>query len=409
MSTIASSGHETAEPSLPTREVEVLHETQTGLIERIFSLVDAGATDFGEVETTWPIEHYFDPQRFEAERTMLEAYPVPIAASSQLQRPGDYVTERAWGKPVVVVRSESGGLNAFFNVCRHRGTELISAPCGNGLRRFVCPYHAWTYSLDGELTNVPDQSGSFPGLDRGERGLRRLTVEERHGLVWVSPAGENGDAMVRAFLGPELDDEFESAGFGRYVYYREESWAGKYNWKCAVESFLENYHFAVLHRDSTNPIFIHNLGVYDRLNLHFRAIAPKKSIRDLRDLDPSEWELRPHATILYVVFPFSIFFVEKSHFSLLQIIPEEVDLCRVRAIHCVQHERLSLRPFYEANIGLFMAAIREDLGICESMQRGFRSGANTEVVFGRNEVGCHAYRACIEEQLAAAAVNGGGR
>ena len=62
--------------------------------------------------------------------------------------------------------------------------------------------------------------------------------------------------------------------------------------------------------------------------------------------------------------------------------------------------RENIFQIYEANIGLFMAAIREDLGVCESMQRGFRSGANADVLFGRNEVGCDAYRRCVEEQLA---------
>ncbi|MES1934863.1 Rieske (2Fe-2S) domain-containing protein [Salinisphaera hydrothermalis C27AD] len=196
-----------------------------------------------------------------------------------------------------------------------------------------------------------------------------------------------------------MDNEFAAYGFEEYTYYRRESWEGAFNWKSGVEQFLENYHFAVLHRDSTNWLFIHNLALCDRFERHFRGVAPKRSIRDLANQPREHWSLRPNATIIYTIFPVATFFVEKSHFSLLQIFPIGPERSRIEITHVAGQDQLSKRPFWEANIDLFKAAVNEDLETCETMQAGFRSRANDYLMFGRNEIGLDQYRRCIEDAL----------
>ncbi len=375
------------------------HAVQVDLIERLLGLIEDGATDVGEAATAWPVSSYFDPKQFAAEQTAIQRHPSILAQSTQVKAPGDFITDLSTGQNLIIARGHDGRIRGFLNACRHRGAQLVERPRGAGAS-FVCPYHAWTYDLEGHLTHVPDQAQSFPLLDKGERGLVEVRLEEHHGLIWHMPTGPDAPfSSVEDFLGPALDDEFEAYGFNDWVFYKQESWGAQVNWKGCVESFLENYHFAYLHRDSTNPIFVHNVGIYDQLNQHFRAIAPKKSMRSLKDVDRSEWEIGPNATILYVVFPLSIFFVEKHVYNLLQIFPTGVDSSVVRATTIVREDRLSMRPFYNANVALFMAAVKEDLGVCETIQRGVRSAANTDFLFGRNEVGCDLYRRCLQSAV----------
>lgn len=378
--------------------------TQSRLIERVFQLEERGPDSAIAHESEWPVEYYYDEHRYQRELAMMRRQPVPVAHVSQLREPGDFLTETILGQSVVVVRSHAGDLKAFLNVCRHRGAEVVRESSGSGLKSFVCPYHAWTYDTEGKLAHVPDQRRSFPNLCRDDFGLVELPLEERHGLAWVTVDGRSGEAgstPVDAFLGEELDAELESYRIADHPLYKTDSWTTAFNWKTGVESFLENYHFAVLHRATAGRVFVHNLGIYDQLNVHFRAVAPKKNLPELRQSEREQWSIRGTATIMYVIFPFSCLFVEKDHFNLLQILPEGVDRCRIKSTHLVRRLSPHLEEYWDGNIEFFLSAVHEDLDICESMQRGYRSAANTTVTFGRNEIGCHNYRRCIEEMLAA--------
>jgi phenylpropionate dioxygenase-like ring-hydroxylating dioxygenase large terminal subunit len=384
-------------------------DTQTALIDRVLAHMEhgAGLQPVHEVETEWPVDYYYDPDRYAREVEMVRRHPFVAAHASQLAEPGDFVTTTVCERPIVVCRTQEGELRAFLNVCRHRGSELVGEPCGAKLRKIVCPYHAWTYELDGRLSHVPDRERSFPALDVRDRGLVGLAAEERHGLVWVipDPAGTAavGDPFVERFLGPELDAELADYRIGEYAVYRQDAWDAEFNWKCGTESFLENYHFSTLHRASTYPIFLNNMGFCHRLGTHFRAVAPKRSIQELREADREKWDLRPNATVMYLLFPSTCLFVEKDHFNLLHVAPAGLNRSKATRTHLVRRLSPRLVEYWDANIEVFMSAVREDFDVCESMQRGFRSGANAEVLFGRNEFGCHEYRECIEQALAAPA------
>lgn len=376
------------------------HAVQVELIEKALAREADRETELGAQETQWPVKDYYDPRRYSREFTMIRRQPLIVAHGAELPRPGDVVAKTLLGTPVIVVRSAEGDIRVFINACRHRGAALLPEGCASGLRRFRCPYHGWSYDLDGQLVHVPDKARSFPTLDPRCRPLKALPSVERHGFVWVALDEAPEDEIdIARFLGPELDQEFHAYGFERYTFYRKEGWTGRFNWKCGVEQFLENYHFAVLHKDSTNWLFIHNLALCDRFNKHFRGIAPKRAIRELAERPFEEWDLRPNATILYTIFPVATFFIEKSHLSLLQIFPEGPEQSRVEITHLTQEDSLSKRRFWEANIELFKAAVVEDLETCETMQAGFHTPANEHVVFGRNEVGLDQYRRCIEQAL----------
>lgn len=376
--------------------------TQVSLIRRTLDHIEEGVTDLARAEVSYPVSDYYDEARHELEMEAVfrEGGAHIVAHASQLERPGDFVSDTICGIPFVVNRAPSGRINAFVNVCRHRGAMLVTEPVGRKRLNFVCPYHAWTYDADGRLTEVPDREHSFPDLDCTTRGLVRLPVEARHGFVWLRLRPEPATPEpVAEYLGP-LDAELSGYAFEQHAHYRSEEETRAFNWKVGMESFLENYHFAVLHNKSTHPIFVHNVITIDALGRHIRAVAPKRSIAKLGQVQDADWDIRPNATILYAIFPNACLFVEKSHASLLRFLPLAPDRCRVTVSHIVRDDRLGLRSFWEDNIRLFRAAADEDLAICESMQAGFRSGANREVVFGRNEKGCDLFRRAVARTVA---------
>ena len=156
-------------------------------IERIFNHIDNGTTDLGSEIWKEPVENYYTQERFDLEIKLLRSLPIPFCPSAALIENGSYIARRASGTPLLVVRGEDGQVRAFINACRHRGMKVAS---GSGCKKkaFVCPYHAWSYALDGTLKNVPGQDG-FPNLDNAENGLVEISAAENGGIVYVQQEG----------------------------------------------------------------------------------------------------------------------------------------------------------------------------------------------------------------------------
>ncbi|MDP1751750.1 MAG: Rieske (2Fe-2S) protein, partial [Reyranella sp.] len=181
------------------------HADQVAYIERMHGMARANARDDGEVSHT-SVEEYFDTDRFEREKTVLfRKYPVVVAFSAQLRKPGDFVANNDSGQPILVTRGTDGKLRAFLNVCRHRSATVELKPCGSAKRAFVCPYHGWSYDLTGRLIGITDGAW-FGEVDRATLGLRPLAVAERCGMVFVVPTalepGQSTEIDMDAFLGP---------------------------------------------------------------------------------------------------------------------------------------------------------------------------------------------------------------
>src|SRR5262245_26216052 len=157
------------------------------VVQRIFDHIDRKTTDVSEECWREPVAHYRSPERLELERELVfRRYPTPFCPSAALPETGSYVAREAAGTPLLAVRGRDGTVRVFRNACRHRGTQLAE---GTGCAKaFVCPYHGWTYLLDGSLQHVPHEEG-FPGLDTARHGLVPVAAVERGGLVFVSQDG----------------------------------------------------------------------------------------------------------------------------------------------------------------------------------------------------------------------------
>jgi choline monooxygenase len=202
------------------------------------------------VERTLPWAWYADPEvlRREGERIFARTWQY-VGHSGQLADDGSYFAAVAGQIPVVVTRARGGEIRAFLNVCRHRGHVVAS---GEGKRETLqCPYHAWTYGLDGQLRAAP-RADREPGFDFDELSLREVAVEMWGPFVFVNPdlgAAPLADALgdVPARLAEIIDvDEMEFRFRGEFEL--------NANWKIACENFLECYHCAVAHPGFTAAV-----------------------------------------------------------------------------------------------------------------------------------------------------------
>ena len=198
----------------------------------------------GTAQGTLPWSWYSDADllRLEQERIFRRGWQY-VGPAEHAAEPGDYFTCRIGDVPVVVTRDRLGELHALLNVCRHRGSIVAQ---GRGNRETLqCPYHAWTYGLDGRLRAAP-RANREPGLDTDNIALRELRVESWGPLLFVN-ADENA-APLAGTLGP-VPELVAAAGIepDSLRFRRRGEFELSCNWKIAIENYLECYHCAVAH------------------------------------------------------------------------------------------------------------------------------------------------------------------
>jgi len=196
------------------------------------------------VPTTLPASWYTDPAilRLEQERIFRRSWQY-VARADQVAEPRSYVAARAGDVPVVVLRDDEGKLRGFVNVCRHRGHEVVS---GAGSRAVLqCPYHAWTYGLDGLLRTAP-RADREPGFSTDGLGLLPVAVDTWGPWVFANPDPEA--APLAEHLG-ELPGLVAGAGLdlGTLRFRERAEWTVEANWKIVADNYLEGYHVPIAH------------------------------------------------------------------------------------------------------------------------------------------------------------------
>jgi Rieske 2Fe-2S family protein len=190
-----------------------------------------------------PARLYRDPEVAELEQRRIFERTWQLAAHvSRLPGPGTYLTTSAGNQPVLVLRDAEGELRAFRNVCRHRGSRLLSGSgeCGKAIR---CRYHGWTYRLDGELIGVPE-ARSIPGLDKVGLGLFPVRVETVAGLVFVN-LDVHAEPLAEQVAG--LPERLEPYGIERLLPHHLYEGRQPANWKIVADNYLEGYHVPIAH------------------------------------------------------------------------------------------------------------------------------------------------------------------
>ncbi|MFG3098848.1 aromatic ring-hydroxylating dioxygenase subunit alpha [Streptomyces sp. NPDC048202] len=207
---------------------------------------------------TLPGRYYTDPEVFRREQeALLESMWFCAVRSADLDRPGAFRTVQVGRESVLVTRDRTGALRAFLNVCRHRGARLCTEESGEVRRSLQCPYHAWTYGLDGKLVAAPNLT-SMPDVDRDRYGLIKVALREWLGYAWVCLADEppSFEETVRHAAVERLGDPaaIEHYGTEQLALGKRVTYDVRANWKLIVENFMECYHCATIHPELTEVL-----------------------------------------------------------------------------------------------------------------------------------------------------------
>jgi phenylpropionate dioxygenase-like ring-hydroxylating dioxygenase large terminal subunit len=374
-------------------------ETQEQLANEIESYWRAGSTALVEETYRNPVADYTDPTRLRAEMQLLfRTCPLVVGHCAELPLPRDFVARDVAGVPILVVRQDDGTIITFLNVCRHRGSKVTVEDCGHrGV--FTCPYHAWSYRLDGSLLNVsnPDDFGE---VIREDHGLVRLATEERHGLIWaVLVPGSTID--VGKFLGDELDDELASYGLDGFAVERSHTTSVQTNWKVIVDGFLETYHLGFLHSTTIGPHVKSNLAPFRSFGPHGCMTAVRNSFE--RTLTNTSGDPGPHLINAYQIFPNTVLVWSGIHMEAWMSFPQRdqpgASDVTVKVLGRADHVSAET-DYWEKNWQVVTnTVLTEDFVVGAGIQQGFSSGAQTHLTFGRNEPGVQHFHKSIHQAL----------
>jgi phenylpropionate dioxygenase-like ring-hydroxylating dioxygenase large terminal subunit len=343
--------------------------------QRILDHIKHGATDLGQTVWHEPVDNYRSQERMSAEiEIAFRRSPTPFCPSAALPDVGSYVARDAAGTPLLAVRANDGTVHAFRNACRHRGTQLAN---GSGCAKaFVCPYHGWTYALDGRLRGVPHEYG-FPDLDKELHGLVPVCAAERFGLVWVTQDEPWLTDMSLDEL-PEL-----IAPEQRLLITRESEIEA--NWKIMLEGFLEGYHIRSTHNETFYPYGFDNLNVVELFGRNSRVTYPFRRIAKLAESPPEGRRVEGLLTYVYHLFPNVLVTVLSHHTNV--IVLEPVALDRTKLITYRLTNRGSSAPELQQTVErdaefVDQTGAAEDRAVVRSIQCGIGSGANSVFTFG---------------------------
>ena len=356
-----------------------------------------GETVLGDGFETLAANIYIDPDRYEAEqRNIFDKVPHLLAPSALLTEPRQAVAHDGYGTPLILTRDDDGRAHVFANVCRHRGTRLIDSEEPVPAKRIICPYHAWAYKPDGELTGMP-RADCFPGFDKSAHGLREFPCVEAGGLIWwaKNDAADFTDALA---LAPDLD----AFGLGDHYLYRRRTHDVAGNWKLFVDAFLESYHVQRLHAQTIAPFFTDGITAADSIGRHQRAVVGRECY--LAEIDRDDWtQLRKALTYTYQLFPGSVIIVSPDYINLLVGMPQSVDRTLVEDFMLIPEKPTSneaeahwQRSWDLLDGGTFGA---EDFHAAALCHRGLASGQIDKVVLGTLEAGIVDFHRKLEEMI----------
>jgi nitrite reductase/ring-hydroxylating ferredoxin subunit len=378
------------------------HATQVALAHRVFDCIDHNTTELADAIFRNPTTSYTCPKRAERERDVLfRSHPLFFGLSCELAKPGDYRTDDLSGVPILVVRTNSGQLRAFLNVCRHRGAKVASGS-GSGKRTFVCPYHAFTYDLEGRPIRM--HAEGFPGLRREDLSLVQIPVAERYGMIWLRATPDGGEIDVDELLGG-LGPEMASYDLAGYRQYKARTLVKDMNWKLVIDTFLETWHVATLHRETVGPIFQPNVNVFDAFGRNGRLIIPRRSMVELKREPESGWDFLKHSAIVYMLFPNALLVWQGDHFETWRSFPvgDSPAKCLTEAALFTPTAAITdqERRHWDRNFDLLMQTVdAEDFPVCVDIQRGFNASAQHYITFGRNEPALGHYHHSLQAALA---------
>jgi choline monooxygenase len=364
-------------------------------LEEVIGSYDAGAP----LEDAWtiPSPWYTDPRIAELEgRTVFSKTWQMIGRADQVREPGQYVTAAIAGEPVVAVRGNDGKLRGFFNVCRHHAAEVMTEPCGKA-HLLRCPYHGWTYSLEGQLKGTPD-FGGVRDFDKATNGL--VPVEIAVWESWIFVKLDAGGPALEESLGADLIARCRPLAFSNLHWIERRHYHFDCNWKVFVDNYLDGgYHVPHLHKglDSVLDYGRYAIENGDRFCLQKSPVVSAGAEPATGSVRRGEW------AFYYWIYPnFMVNWYEGVMDTNL-VLPLGVDKTEVIFDFYFGDVSSEARDKNLASINVGQRIQDEDTAICKSVQKGLRSRAyRAGRLSVRREAGEHLFHRLLARDLSAA-------
>lgn len=368
-------------------------DTEIRLIKEVLELKARGETQYHESTQTHSTERYICTQWFAREKQQIfRGEPLAIGSANEVPNPGDYLA-LDWldGVSLLMVRGEDNEVRLFANACRHRNARLVANGESGCKKKFVCPYHAWTYGSEGHLAGAPDFERGFSGLDKSKLGLIQLPSRVIGGIVFVHMDREQ--QVPEDPLAEEILSGMRYLDIENQQVYKRRSYVIKANWKILLEGGIEAYHFDVAHKNTLAPFFLGNLSTWESWGgLYMRMILPKKPMLEAPNLPEAEWDMRKMANVIYTLSPTMLLLVQPDNISLIRMVPLAPGETRIEVVLLVDGPKDGAAEWsadelkmHETNHNLVHKILMEDWVLGETIQANMQSEVVKEIHFGRFE------------------------
>ncbi len=368
----------------------------------------AGSIRQAESIAQVPVANYIDRERWQREcDSVFRRLPLVLATTCELPEAGDYKALSVMDLPVLITRGADGTMRAFENSCAHRGSQVMADGRGNA-KRFVCPYHAWSYDSTGALKHVLHES-EFGEVDRACHRLTELPCLERAGLIWVTLDSQS-TLDIGAFL-CNYDEVLGHFNFADWHFFADRTLRGP-NWKIAYDGYLDFYHLPILHRETFGSD-ISGQAMYYQWGPHQRVTSPPTIAALLDGVAQDQWSREALLSGVWTIFPHvsiasfvGVGAVEEDAYQgimLSQLFPgsEPGESFTVQNFLVDRELTEVQREAATAQFSFLEHVVRdEDYATGLRQQKALEAGSREFVLFGRNEEGGQLFHQWVEKLLA---------
>jgi len=346
--------------------------------------------------STPPSSWHVDPRILDLElRTVFAGSWQVVGRAEQVREPGQYITCKLAREPILVVRGNDGVLRGFFNVCRHHAATVMTKPEGK-TQTFRCPYHGWTYNLDGALIVTPEFAG-VRNFDRSANGLIPVQTEIWQGLVFVklSPEGPS----LEGFLGVDLTQQIRQLSLEKLRWMERRTYILNCNWKVFVDNYLDGgYHVPHIHGGLNSVL---NQGKYT-IETGERFCLQSSPISTVKPDEQTAAVRKGDRAFYYWIYPNLMINSCEGVMDTNLICPRGVDRTEVIFDFYFADTSKTSRERNLASIAVSEQIQAEDVAICESVQRGLNSRSySTGRLSVRREAGEHLFHKLLHADLVA--------